>query len=235
LRRGGKLRFIVPNRFLNANYAAGLRGGLPKVAKILSITDFKAVTFAPPEETLASRLFKEAMVYPAILIAARHTLNGKPYTFKTARFYPKSAPLHPAEAISALRRGHAESAYTTLEAGGKAYADVFEQASESLKAGGWHLMPEPERKVFEKLEAIGNQIGTALPDKVTDQTRKLKNYTATESGGFAGIQTSLYSHMVLKQLSEDAQKGLLYVQPRGGGEAFWVEKEPLRPFLFGKG
>ena len=233
LRKNGKLGFIVPNRFLNATYAAGLRGSLPKVAKVLSITDFKAVTFAPPEETLASRLFKEAMVYPAILIAERDTPK-EPYTFKTARFYPKSAPLQPAEAIGALGRSYAGSAYTTLEAGSRAYADVFEQASESLTAGGWHLMPEPERSVFEKLEAIGNQIDETLPEKVTDQTRKLKNYTATESGGFQGIATGFDGVFVLKQLAEDTEKGLLHVQPRGGGEPFWVEKEPLRPFLFGK-
>lgn len=96
-------------------------------------------------------------------------------------------------------------------------------------------MPDAERKVFEKLEAIGETQDEAIKAKLLeDRKRRLKNYTATESGGFAGIQTSLDSHMVLKQLEEDEEEDLLFVEPRGGGEPFWVEREALRPFLFGK-
>jgi hypothetical protein len=123
LRDGGKLGFIVPNRFLNTNYAQHLREGLPRVAKIHSITDFKAVTFAPPEEDQASRLFKEAMVYPAILIVEKGSPLGQSYTFRTARFHPKRAALHPAEAISALQG---------------AYLDLLNESPPApLDKGGW--------------------------------------------------------------------------------------------------
>ena len=236
LEQGGKLGYIVPNRFLNTNYAASLREGLPKVARILSITDFKAVTFSPPEEDQASRLFKEAMVYPAILIAQRGSPKGQPYTFKTARFYPKAASIHPADAIKSLRREYSNGAdHAHLCTPQHEYANVFTQPSNALEANGWHLMPDAERRVFEKLEVIGETQDDAIKAKLPeDKKRRLKNYTATESGGFAGIQTSLDSHMVFKQLDEDTEKGLLYVEPRGGGEPFWVEKKSLRPFLFGK-
>ena len=78
----------------------------PKAPRIHSITDFKAVTFAPPEEDQASRLFKEAMVYPAFLIAEKGLPLGESYSFRSARFYPKTAPLHPADAIEALRAAY---------------------------------------------------------------------------------------------------------------------------------
>ena len=105
-----------------------------------------------------------------------------------------------------------------------------------LNPGGWDLMPEHERAVFDKLEAFGNSTDASLPvtKKATSQQRRLENYTATESGGFAGVQTSLDSLMVLKQLGENESECLLYVEPRGGGSPSWIEKEPLRPFLFGK-
>jgi methylase of polypeptide subunit release factors len=207
LKDEGKLGFIVPNRFLNTNYAKHLRESLPKVAKIVSITDFKAVTFAPAQEDQASRLFKEAMVYPAILIAEKGSPKGQTYTFKAARFYPKTAPLHPAEAITAVKRAPVgatgRSPLRTTD--GTEYADVFTQSSEVLNPGGWYLMPDDEREVFDKLEAIGERIDTSIAAKLPEeQKRRLKNYTATESGGFAGIQTSLDSLMVLRQLDEKA-------------------------------
>lgn len=236
LKDGGRLGYIVPNRFLNANYAASLRAELPGVATVLSITDFKAVTFAATDDQ-AARLFKEAMVYPAILIVERTRPPGKPYSFKAARFYPHTAPLHHAEAIGEVQAALKMSkSYKALNKNKTDYADVFKQESTVLTAQGWHVMPEAEREVFEKLEAIGSSKDETLPvtDSEISQQRRLENYTATESGGFAGIQTSLDSLMVLKQLDEDKKKGLLHLQPRGGGDAVWVEKEILRPFLFGK-
>ncbi len=237
LKDGGRLGYIIPNRFLNANYAATLRSELPSVAKVLSITDFKAVTFAATDDDQAARLFKEAMVYPAILIVERTPPKGKAYSFKAARFYPHTAPLHHAEAIkevqAALKTG---KTYKALSKNKTDYADVFKQESTVLAAQGWYVMPEAERKVFEKLEAIGNSKDETLPvtDSEISQQRRLENYTATTSGGFQGIATGLDGVLVLKQLDEDKKQNLLYVEPRGGGDAVWLEKDALRPFLFGK-
>lgn len=232
----GKLGFIIPNRVLNVNYARQLRENLPKVAEVLSITDFKAVTFAPGEEDQASRLFKEAMVYPAIVIVKKGSPKGRNYTLRAARFLPRAAPLHPSDAMKELAKALTGGvSYKVLASNNVEYADVFEQASSALGRDGWHLMPEAERRVFAKLEAIGEQQDTSIKAKLPEeQKRRLRSYTTTESGGFAGIQTSLDSTMVLRQIDEDPAKGLLKVRPKGGGSAFWVEKEPLRPFLFGK-
>lgn len=237
LKDGGKLGYIVPNRFLNANYATSLRAGLPGVATVLSITDFKAVTFAATEDDQAARLFKEAMVYPAILIVERTPPKDKAYSFKAARFYPHTAPLHHSEAMREIQttlRG--SKSYKTLGKNKTDYADVFKQESTMLTAQGWYVMPEAERGVFDKLEAIGNSKDETLPmtDSEISQQRRLENYTATSSGGFQGIATGLDGVLVLKQIDEDKKQNLLYLEPRGGGDAVWLEKDALRPFLFGK-
>ena len=79
------------------------------------------------------------------------------YTFRAARFFPKPAPLHPREAMVALRRAFAaqQDDYQPLRTGEHDYADVFWQDSTVLAENGWHIMPEHERKVFDHLEAIG--------------------------------------------------------------------------------
>ena len=237
LKDGGRLGYIVPNRFLNANYASTLRAGLPSVATVVSITDFKAVTFAATDDDQAARLFKEAMVYPAILIVERTPPKGKAYSFKAARFYPHKAPLHHSEAIKEVQTTlKTNKTYKALSKNKTDYADVFKQESTVLTAQGWYMMPEAEREVFEKLEAIGDSKDETLPvtDSEISQQRRLENYTATTSGGFQGIATGLDGVLVLKQHDEDKKQNLLYVEPRGGGDALWLEKDALRPFLFGK-
>ncbi len=241
LKEGGRLGYIAPNRFLNANYATELRRNLPRAAKVKSLTDFKAVTFAPSEEDQATRLFKEAMVYPAILIVEKGSPKGESYTFKAARFYPHQAPLHPKDAIRALNTTYSslkDSAHVRLTSGNVEYADAFTQESGVLEEKGWFVMPAEERGVFDKLEHIGNSKDGMLPvtDKATSQQRRLENYTATKSGGFQGVATGLDSVMVLKQLDEktEGEASLLYVRPRGNGGAFWIEKDAPRSFLFGK-
>lgn len=233
LKPEGRLGYIIPNRFLSANYGATLRQELPSVARVISITDFTAVTFQPEHDTSGSRLFREAMVYPAILIAEKvNQSSSEPITI--TRFYPKKFVLEPEAALAAVK-----SAYITLRAGKNPqsleYAQIFNETHTNLKSSGWNLMPTAERHVFDKLEQIGSQVDPVLEE--TDPlmcVRRLQNYTSTQSGGFAGIQTSADEIMVFKQLEEDTEQGLLRVQAKGGGDPFWVEKAALRKFLFGK-
>ena len=245
LNEGGVVGYILPNRFLNANYTEQLRLELPACASVRSITDFTAVTFQPPTETQASKLFREAMVYPAILIAEKKgaeeagTDSSDPLT--VTRFYPRPARIAPETALREVR-----GAYATLRDGktpdALEHAQTFTQSQAVLQGKGWYLMPELEQKVFDKLEAVGKQYDPELGKPQQDEAganlkleRRLKNYTATSSGGFAGIQTSADHIMILEQLDENLGKGLLLVRPKGGHvEPFWAEKAALRKFLFGK-
>ncbi len=235
LEEGGRLGFIVPNRFTNVEYASRFRGGLPHTAKVISITDFKAVKFKPVIAKPAESIFAEASVYPAILIAENTTPEAA-YTFRAARMYPVDASITPTDALAAIRKASPTGANSSrLLSGGAEYADVFLQDSSHLQGKGWFLMPSDERAVFDKLEAIAGSHDKALPIS-TDRTRRLENYTTTSSGGFAGIQTSLDDVMVLKELERDDIKGFINVYPKGGTskDAVWLEAAALRPFVFGR-
>lgn len=240
LKNGGKLGYIVPNRFLNANYARALRENLPKSARVLSISDFKAVTFAPPEDDQASRLFKEAMVYPAILVIEKGSPMNDTYAFRAARFFPKPAPLHPREAMAALRdafRDVRQGDYQPLRTSERDYADVFWQDSTVLAENGWYVMPEHERKVFDHLEKIGDSTDESLPvtKQTAQQKRRLESYTATSSAGFQGIKTGKDGLFILSELEQNDNEGLLLLQPSDSSYSpAWIEKDALQPFLFGR-
>jgi hypothetical protein len=234
LEAGGRLGFIVPNRFGNVEYASTLRTMLPETATVLSITDFKAIKFKPDPKRPAESIFADASVYPAILIA-ENTTPTSPYTFRATRMYPTEASISPTEALKSIRQANATTGSTCLLAGKKEYADVFWQASQSLTPQGWYLMPTTERAVFDKLQAIAASKDLNLPQH-TDQQRRLENYTTTSSGGFQGISTALDDVMVLKELERDEKQGLILVYPKGGtpSDAVWLEQAVLRPFLFGR-
>ena len=241
LEEGGRLGYITPNRYMNANYAAALREELPKRARVLSVTDLGAVTFEPPEADQATRLFREAMVYPAITILKNQPPEGS-YVFPAARLLPKAVPASPETALKSVREGFTalgKTGYSTLLLEGEDSGDVFLASSDWLTARGWFLMPPTERSVWEKLDAVGKQTDHTLRPRedtggdIPNNVRRLVNYTTTRSGGFQGISTALDKVMVLRQVDEDPEKGLLYLTPRGGGETVAIEKEVLRPFLFG--
>ncbi len=236
LEEGGRMGFIVPNRFSNVEYASTFRAQLPSSATILSITDFKAIKFKPPHASKAESIFAEASVYPAILIA-ENTIPTAEYHFRATRMYPVQATITPTEALKAIRNANLSPSANraALMAGGQEYADVFLQSSQHLSANGWFLMPSSERTVFHKLQAIAQSLDSNLP-KNTDQKRRLENYTTTSSGGFQGIATGLDDVFVLKELERDDKNGLILVYPKGGtpADAVWLEQEVLRPFLFGR-
>jgi hypothetical protein len=242
LTEGGKLGYIVPNRFKTNEYAETMRGSLPSQAKVLSVTDFGAVQFRPEQDNPATKLFREAMVYPAILICERRASTPEPYEFPVARFLPVEAPVTPRDALSAVRDGLAHPsrgpAPKTFVAGAReevtAYLEVFLVSSAALKSDGWFLMPPDERSVFDKLRLVGAQ----KDPKNKQFTRILQHYTTTKSGGFAGIQTSLDSILVLDEApgATSRDDSMVVVRPHGDHDAkpFPIERNALRPFLFGK-
>lgn len=237
------------------NYAAPLREGLPQKATLISLTDLGAATFKPsgantvPREEgglkKAERLFREAMVYPAIMVL-ENKRPEKPYRFRVARFLPKTLPVSPDKALEAVKSGFAslspERDHLPLLCGGRDCGDVFLAESDWLWRRGWYLMPPCERKVWEKLDQVGRlpQIPPGS-DVFSSEAPRLAKYTATQGGGFQGISTGLDEVMVLKQVGEDKNRGLLYLVPKGkeGDPAAWqkpvaLERKVLRPFLFGR-
>ncbi|WP_339096565.1 N-6 DNA methylase [Deinococcus sp. VB142] len=251
LSEGGRLVYIIPNRFRNAEYATLLRRYLPRFGRLRSLLDMGAATFTPQNDTKAARLFREAMVYPAILsVEKRSALPTEEPPFPAVRLVPRPLDIDPAAALNQIA-----AAYADLRGGkphdlgtlGDAVAveapivppslrDDYGTGRSDWTPAGWYIMTEAEREVFETLDNIGKEVDPELQaaGKMFPY-RRLQGYTATVSGGFAGVQTSLDSVMVLQQVEGTPTDGpLLTLRPKGGGDPVTLERAALRPFLFGR-
>ncbi|HFQ93592.1 MAG TPA: hypothetical protein ENK32_06255, partial [Anaerolineae bacterium] len=233
LKPGGKLGYIIPNRFLLANYAAGLRENLPVYASIRTIFDFRD-----------SRVFTGALNYPAILILENGAWEGED-TFRAVRVF--ADPRSGAEELI----DEAESLLLDLDAG-QTYArgqiaDAFRCGRDALQTDAWLLMPPQERAVFEKIEQAAlipdaSQWPQGLKgqnDRPYPRVLRLEDLTLTRSGGFQGYATSDDDVMIFRLLEE--RENTLLLRPKGAGKANWqgperveIEKELLRPWLFGR-
>ena len=202
LREGGRLGFIVPNRVRIADYATELRKRLVERNTLRTILDIGACEFRPDEEAPGAKLFREAMVYPAIVIAERQEAASDSRC-KVMRFRPVEVDLSPREALvaarSSLSRATEEARPVRGGKNGLDYAEVFTVPQGELGARGWFLMPRDERAIFKKVIELG-----VKPDPEIDgKTRILQHFTATGSGGFQGIVTGSDEVMVLRELSRD--------------------------------
>lgn len=234
---GGKLGFICSDRFLFDNYAEELREVLPHKAAVELLLDMRD-----------SRVFEDALNYPAILIARR--LEGDeapPKTFSAIRVFAdprQGAGQLLAEARRLLTEIHSGKEYIQGE-----IADAFLANTNDLRRSAWLLMPPHERSVFEKLEtaAVADNANTCpvckeLPAKNQfhhPHTLRLKDLTLTQSGAFQGIATGDDSTLIFRLLEDRGETLLL--RPKGADRPDWngpseveIEREVLRPWLFGR-
>lgn len=204
LRENAKLGYICSNRFLLANYAQNLREGLPSVATIDLLFDLRD-----------TRVFKDALNYPAILILNK--VQPPPtYDFPVARVFadPGEGPQKLLEEASGLLTSLSSGRSSALAG----HVDAFKERSQALRPEGWYLMPPKERRVFQALEEAA--------------TQALEELTLTRSGGFQGYVTGKDEVLVVQELENRGER--LLVRPKGGGEPVEIERAVLRPFLFGR-
>jgi hypothetical protein len=209
LGKGGRLGFILSDRFLNVNYAQKLREEIPEKLRLELLFDFRD-----------TRVFVDAMNYPAILIATRHD-DGRKGNLQAARVFTSDTTFDNIQAeFRTLRKRLASDTVVRGNA-----VEVFTFPRNCLHGPGWWTMPVDEREVFEKLQKTAG--------------RALVELTATASGGFAGYQTSADKHLVFDELEDRGDT--LRVRVRHKKEDCGCENKPpeiekaaLRPFLFGR-
>jgi hypothetical protein len=208
LKEGGRLGFITSDRFLNADYGAKLREELPKDLRVDLLIDFRD-----------TRVFEGALNYPAILIGERS--KDSTGGMEAARVFSSETALSELlEQFKNLRKKVTTEPVLRSNA-----AEVFSFPRNQLKAKGWWLMPNDERAVFDRLRKSAG--------------KNLEELTVSASGGFAGYQTSADSVLVFDEIEDCGQ--VLKLMPRHdttkcgcGKNPIQIEKEALRPFLFGK-
>ncbi|MEX2226021.1 MAG: N-6 DNA methylase [Dehalococcoidia bacterium] len=159
-----------------------------------------------------AQIFKGATNYPAIFVMTRGKIRER---FIAARAYSRI------QATSDTLIGDIASNIGKLgESSGHVRSDLsdaFSMRSSDLAPQGWHLMPADERRVFDRLKNAANH--------------QLSELTATSSGSFQGWATGSDDACVLR-LVED-RGDTLVLEPRGGGGPFELEREAVRPWLFG--
>ena len=202
LKEGGRLGFICSDRFLLAKYAQELRAQLPSVAAPELVLDLRD-----------TRVFRGALNYPCVFVFRRGVASGGAVLAGRAFTDPPEGPaVLLADARATLRSAKASNAYRQGE-----YTDAFPVSTKDLEPRGWCLMPQAERRVFRALEQAS-----------TDRLREL---TDTQSGGFAGYQTSADDLMVLRLVESHGDR--LVLKAKGGGDRVEIECEAVRPWLFG--
>jgi len=160
-----------------------------------------------------SRVFEDALNYPAIFVFSKGK-KKKDY-FPVARVFKD--PNDGKELLSEIEKNFGKLNSLKDHEIGK-YSDAFYFEYKNLRSQGWYLMPQKEWKVFIHIE--------------NEMTNLLESYTKTKSCGFEGISTSNDNIYVLKLIEE--RKDTIVAKPKGGGEPVEIEKDLVRPFLFGK-
>lgn len=237
LQPGGKLGFICSNRFLLANYAEGLREQLPGKAAIELLLDMRD-----------SRVFEDALNYPAILIARRLEDGEAPsQTFPAIRVFAdprQGAGQLLMEAHALLSEVRSGKQYVRGE-----IADAFPVNTSDLQRSAWLIMPPDERSIFAKLEkaavvydAISCPVCKTLhlnKQVPHPHTLRLQDITLTQSGAFQGVATGDDDSLIFRVLEDRGQTLLL--RPKGADKPDWkgpseveIERGVLRPWLFGR-
>ncbi len=209
LGENGRLGFILSDRFLNVEYGEELRERLPETLRVNLLVDFRD-----------TRLFADALNYPAILIAER-AVRPKEGDFPAARVFSSETKFE--ELLSEFGKLRRKIGVEKTNRGNA--CEVFAFPRNRLNGPGWWLMSAEERAVFDKLRAA--------PGK------KLIELTASQSAAFQGYSTSADKYLVFNEVEDSGN--LLELLPRHRGESclcgekpIEIEKEALRPFLFGK-
>jgi hypothetical protein len=203
---GGRLGFIVSDRFLNVDYAQRLREELPRFLRVELLIDFRD-----------TRVFADALNYPAILIGERSG-GGTERELEAARVFASDTGFAALlEEFTALRRKVGPG---KAERGGA--AELFRFPRSRLVSEGWWLMPQDEAAVFDKLRA--------------GRGARLKDLSASASAAFQGYSTSADDYFVFTEIEDLGELLRLQPQHEGRccGRTLELEKAALRPFLFGR-
>ena len=204
---GGRVGFILSDRFLNVDYGQKIRAELPKSLRVNLLFDLRD-----------TRVFQDALNYPAILIAER-AHSAQEGNLEAARVFSSEVDFNALVGQFQRLRKNAKKASVAANDS----LEVFPYPRSRLVGKGWWLMPANEQTVFDKL--------SKAPGK------SVLEISCTSSGGFAGYQTSADSILVFDEVED--LKDLLQVRVRHDDDGcdkkrHELEKGALRPFLFGK-
>src|SRR6185437_8615877 len=206
LGKGGRLGFILSDRFLNVGYGQKIREQLPKSLRVDLLFDLRD-----------TRVFEGALNYPAILVAERSskTTEGE---LVAGRIFTSEGDF----SGLAGEFGHLRKEIKSGSVARGSSLEAFRFPRTELRGDGWWLMPSDERGAFNRLRKV--------------EGRRLIELSASASGGFAGYQTSADSLLIFDEVEDLGERLKVRVRHEDDGcenKLLEIEKRALRPFLFG--
>ncbi len=159
-----------------------------------------------------TRVFRGALNYPAIFVFRKGVSSDDDLLAGRVFTDPEDETVLLRDASGVLRAARENNDYRRGD-----YVDAFPMPQAQLTERGWYLMPGTERRVFSALDAAGSH--------------RLEELTSTHSGGFQGVATGADDVMVLRLIEDQGDRLLL--RPKGDGPRVEIEREAVRPWLFG--
>ncbi len=136
LRDGGRFGFIVPNKFVRANYGEALRSFLTSQVRLERLVDFGDLP-----------VFREAVTYPMIVLTAKQQLEPGDAQSQHVKF-------------TLLKHTHENDLATAIEAGESSLP------MSALAGPQWSLGGTATQAIIEKMKAVGVPLGEFVGDKI---------------------------------------------------------------------
>jgi hypothetical protein len=209
LNKTGRLGFILPHKFFNAQYGESLRGLIAEGKHISRITHFGHHQVFPGATTYTCLLFLDAWSNPAFTFTKVNDLEGWRQLLMPAPSVPKDS----VSAVSSI--GEPEIRYWTRVGISTTSTTIYDEgkiSSDGISSVAWNFTVSPGAGLFERLNALPLTLGD-----VADI--------------FVGLQTSADKVFIMDLVRECSHTFLL--KSASLGQELELEKGLLKPLVSG--
>jgi hypothetical protein len=209
LNKTGRLGYILPHKFFNAQYGEPLRRLIAEGKHISRITHFGHHQVFPGATTYTCLLFLDAWSNPAFTFTKVNDLEAWRQLLPPVSSVPKDS-ISVASSI-----GEPEIRYWTKVGISTTSTTVYDEgeiSADGISSAAWNFSLSPSATLLERL--------AAMPDKLGDVAHL-----------FVGLQTDGDDVFILEELSK--KDGLVLCRSKATGAEHWFEDEHLKPFLKG--
>jgi predicted type IV restriction endonuclease len=209
LNKIGRLGFILPHKFFNAQYGEPLRGLIAEGKHLSQIAHFGHQQVFLGATTYTCLLFLDAWNNPSFRFTKINDLGGwrqhlLPATVPAETFHGAVSTIMEPEIRYWTKVGISTTSTTVYDEG--------EISSDGISSAAWNFSLNPSADLFERL--------AGMPYKLGDVAHL-----------FVGLQTDGDDVFILEELCK--KDGLVLCKSKATGAEHWFEDEHLKPFLKG--
>jgi hypothetical protein len=209
LNKRGKLGFILPHKFFNAQYGEPLRGIIAEGKHLSHIVHFGHQQVFAGATTYTCLLFLDAWQNQSFRFTKINDLEG----WRQLQLPAQTAGDAPAADHSNVREP--EIRYWTRVGISTTSTTVYDEgeiSADGISSAAWNFSLSPSAALFERL--------AEMPDKLGDVAHL-----------FVGLQTDADEVYILEEVRKD--NGRVLCRSKATGTEHWFEDDHLKPFLKG--